>query len=189
MKTLGQNSVSSGLAVALRVANALFAVAFAVVVVVAPIEILTAVAQTHQPPVPIKPFRLPGGIALTSWTIAVPYALFQLVAVGGALVIVRKLKTVFESFVADQPFAPENPDHLRHIWVTLVVIEIVRSSAFVIALGLTMIVQGTGTHPPLPREIASPIDFSRWFLIFVVLVLVEVFRRGRVLSRERELTV
>jgi len=188
MKSLGPRSVSSGLAVALKVAYVLVAVWFAVVVVVGPLAILVALAQTHQPAVPIKALKLPDGIVLTSWTVAVPFVVFEIVAARGALAIVRKLKTVFESFVADQPFASENAELLRRIWVTLVVIEIVRISAFVVARGLTTF-YGTGSHEPLPHAIASPIDLSRWFLIFVVLVLAEVFRRGRQLSEDRELTV
>jgi len=187
METLGPSSVSSALAVALKVAYVLVAVWFAVMVVSAPIGIFAAIVQQHQPAVPIRALKLPEGIVLTSWTLAVPYFLYQLVAARGAIAIVRKLKAVFESFVANQPFAGDNPEHLRRIWLTLVIIELVRISAYGAAQVLSN-AYAVGAHV-LPRALASPVDLSRWFLIFVVLVLAEVFRRGTLLAKDSELTV
>jgi hypothetical protein len=46
-----------------------------------------------------------------------------------------------------------------------------------------------GDASPLPQEIASPMDFYRWFMIFVVLILAEVFRQGTRLREDSELTV
>jgi hypothetical protein len=40
-----------------------------------------------------------------------------------------------------------------------------------------------------PTGLGYPIDFVRWFVIFVVLILAEVFRQGTQLRDETELTV
>ncbi|HEV2703213.1 MAG TPA: DUF2975 domain-containing protein [Steroidobacteraceae bacterium] len=188
MQYLGPQSVSSGLSSALSVAKVIVAVWFAFAVIGGLIVVVMAIAQTHQPPLALHTLKFPMGLGLTSWTVAVPFVVFEVVAARGAIGIVRRLKTVFGSFVANQPFARDNADHLRRIWVTLVVIEIVRISAFVVAMLLTT-VYGGGARLPLPDAIAEPIDLSRLFLIFVVLVLGEVFRRGTLLAAESELTV
>lgn len=188
MKTLGAHSVSSGLAFALKVAYVVTAVWFAIAVVAFPVNIVVFLSKAHQPQVPLQPLMAFDGTLLTSWTFAVPYLIYELVAARGAITIVRRLKAVFDSFVANQPFAEGNAEHLRRIWVTLIVIEIARVAAFIAARVLTTF-YAAGDASPLPREIASPLDPARLFVIFVVLVLAEVFRRGTRLREDTELTV
>jgi DUF2975 family protein len=183
MKTLGPNSVSSGLALTLKIAYVLVAVWAAGTVAGAVVSLLVFVlytAQAHEPPAALKFLEV-------SWTVGLPALLYRLAVAIGALAVVRRLSALFHSFAANQPFASGNADHLRMIWVTLVVIEIVRSCAFVAARLLpTFYAAG---DVPVPQEIASPIDFSRWFMIFVVLILAEVFRQGTRLREDSELTV
>jgi len=114
--------------------------------------------------------------------------LYRLTVAVGAIAVVRRLRSLFDSFAANQPFAAGNAEHLRGIWVTLVVMEIVRSCAFVAARLLPTFYPG-GDVSRLPDEIASPVDLSRWFLIFVVVILAEVFRQGTRLREDSELTV
>jgi hypothetical protein len=186
MKTLGEKSVSSNLAVAIKLAYVIVALWFAGAVVLLPFGIIGSIMSARHPiPMPLTAFD---GTPLTSWTLAIPYFLYELVAACGALTIVRRLQAVFDSFVADQPFAENNSEHLRRIWLTLVVIEIVRVAAFIAARALTALFAAADASP-LPREIGSPLDLSRLFVIFVVLVLAEVFRRGTQLREESELTV
>ena len=138
--------------------------------------------------VPAKVFNNPGNNILTVWTVAIPSLVYAVVATRGALLIVRRLEAVFSSFVANQPFARDNAAHLRAIWVTLVVIEITRIIAFVLMHGLTAAFF-SATKVVFPSSLGDPIDLVRWFLIFVVLILAEVFRQGTQLSEETELTV
>src|SRR5262249_42488830 len=137
METFGKNSVSSNLALALKLVYVVVALWFVVAVVAGPVGIIASLLQAHQPPIQIKPMIAFDGTPLTSWTLAVPYYLYEIVAARGAITIVRRLKAVFESFVANQPFAEENAEHLRRIWLTLVVIEIARITAFTAARALT----------------------------------------------------
>jgi hypothetical protein len=183
MKALGPNSVSSGLALVLKIAYAFAAiwVVGTVIIGLASILVLVVSAQSHAPPPPL-PF-LP-----TSWTFGIPDLVYQLAVAVGAIAIVRRLRALFDAFAANEPFAAGNAEHLRSIWVTLVVIEIIRVVAFMAARVL-MTLYAAGDVSPLPSEIASPLDLSRWFVIFVVVILAEVFRSGTRLREDSELTV
>jgi Protein of unknown function (DUF2975) len=184
MQTFGPNSVSSGLAVALKIAYVLVAVWAAVTVAGAVLSLAIFIlftAQSHEPPASLKSLVM-------IWTVGVPAVLYRLTFAVGAIAVVRRLRSLFDSLAANQPFAAGNAEHLRRIWVTLVVIEIVRICAFV-AARLLPTLYTAGDVSPLPQEIASPVDLSRWFLIFVVLILAEVFRQGTRLREDSELTV
>jgi hypothetical protein len=184
MKTFGPNSVSSGLALAIKLAYVFVAVWVAVAVAGGVVSLLIFAlftAQLHDPPASLK-------FLATTWTVNVPDTLYRIAAAIGALGIVRSLRALFDSLADNQPFVVGNAEHLRRIWVTLVVIEIVRAGAFIAARVLTT-AYTAGDVSPLPQEIASPIDFYRWFMIFVVLILAEVLRQGTRLREDSELTV
>src|ERR1700722_12321143 len=129
---LGRKSLSSGLAVALKIAQVVFSVAFGIGVVTGIFGIaLSILVATHTvSPKVLGPHR--AGIDFATWTVAIPYIVYAIVAGRGALTIVRRLQSVFSSFVANQPFARDNAAHLRAIWVTLVVIESTRITAFIL---------------------------------------------------------
>jgi hypothetical protein len=110
------------------------------------------------------------------------------IATRGALGIVRRLQSVFASFVANEPFARDNAAHLRAIWVTLAVMEASRMLAFGFMHGLTMAF-APSARGIYPRALDNPIDLLHLFLIFVVLILAEVFRQGTLLREETEFTV
>jgi Protein of unknown function (DUF2975) len=189
-RPFGQKSLSSSLAVALKIAQVIISALFAIAVVAAIFDIpLTILVATHL--VPAKVFNGPhrADSIITIWTVAVPTLIYAVVASRGALLIVRRLQGIFSSFVASQPFARDNAAHLRAIWITLVAIEITRISAFVLVHGLTAAF-ASAAHVTFPRGLlGDPIDPVRWFLIFVVLILAEVFRQGAQLREETELTV
>jgi Protein of unknown function (DUF2975) len=187
---LGQKSLSQGLSNALKFAQVLLSVAFAFTLVLAvfgiPVSVLVA---THMLPAKVLTGAgYNGANIFANWTIAVPYLVYGVIATRGGLLIVRRLQRIFASFVANEPFAPDNAVHLRAIWVTLVVIEISRITAWVLMHGLTAVIVRDLTVK-FPTGLNDPIDFVRMFLIFVVLILAEVFRQGTQLRKETELTV
>jgi hypothetical protein len=190
-RPLGPKSLSSGLATALKLAQVVFSVAFAFGLVVGAFGIVVSIlVATHTMPATVLGPRVGNGF-LSVWTVAIPHIAYAVVAARGALLIVRRLQAVFSSFVANQPFARDNAAQLRGIWVTLVVIESTRITAFILMHGLTAAF-ATTTNVTFPRgllDLSDLIDPTRWFLIFVVLVLAEVFRQGAQLSEETELTV
>src|SRR5262245_16544068 len=65
-------------------------------------------------------------IATTSWPVVVPAFLIGAVAIIGGMIIVWRLRKLFDSFCSGQPFAKENATHLRAIWITMTGIEIAR---------------------------------------------------------------
>jgi hypothetical protein len=184
MKTLGPNSVSSGLSIASKIAYVLVALWVAGTVVVAVISLvvfLVFAAKSQAPPAALS------YLAMT-WNVGIPDVLYRLAVAIGAVRIAYSLRALFDAFAQNAPFAAGNAEHLRRIWVTLVVVEIVRIGAFIAARILTTIYIAP-ISSPLPQEIASPIDLYRWFLISVVLILAEVFRQGTRLREDTELTV
>jgi hypothetical protein len=188
-KPLGKKSLSSGLATALNIAQAILAVvsAFAAVTAVFGIP-LSILAATHSVPAKVFDGAHLGSVNLAMWTVAIPYLVYAVVASRCALLIVRRLRSVFSSFVAEQPFAPDNAVHLRAIWITLAVMEIARIVGFILMHVLTTAFAAT-ENVTFPKNLDDPIDLVRLFLVFVVLILAEVFRQGTRLREETELTV
>jgi Protein of unknown function (DUF2975) len=187
MKPLGRRSLSSGLAIALGIARVVLSVVFAFVAVGAVFGLgVSILVATHS--IPAKVLNGPAQNMLGTWAIAIPTLVYAVVASRGALGIVRRLQSVFASFVANEPFAPANATHLRAIWVTLVVIEITRIAAWVVMHALTGPVTAASTVT-FPHALDNPIDLVRLFLIFVVLILAEVFRQGTQLREDTNLTV
>jgi hypothetical protein len=184
MKTFGPNSVSSGLAIAIKVGYVFVALWVAGIVAGAFVSLLIfcLFAARSQPPPPSLAY-----LAMT-WTVGVPDVLYRIALAVGAIAIVRSLRALFDAFAQNQPFAAGNAEHLRKIWVTLVVVEIIRIVAFIAARALTTLYIA-GVASPLPEDIRSPIDLYRWFVIFVVLILAEAFRQGTRLREDSELTV
>ena len=120
-----------------------------------------------------------------TWPVVIPALLIGAVAVAGSLVIVWRLKKLFDSFSSGEPFRRENATHLRVIWMTMLVIEVSRY----VLMGLTAFLLarfGEGA-----REVSISIDGDRiaaWGSILILIVLAEVFREGARLKEEQELT-
>jgi hypothetical protein len=62
----------------------------------------------------------------TDWHIFAPAILVGGVTIGGSLIIVGRLRRLFDSFSTGDPFRRENATHLRVIWITMVAIELSR---------------------------------------------------------------
>lgn len=126
----------------------------------------------------------PGG---GTWPVVVPFILIMAVAVAGSLIIVWRLRRLFDSFSSGAPFQRENATHLRVIWITMIAIEIARYVLTASTAGLVMAfgeLQGVGV-----RDVALSVDLSTWGSILILIVLAEVFREGARLKEEQELTI
>ncbi len=117
----------------------------------------------------------------------VPLLTYHALAALCALLVIRRLQQLLTSFIANDPFAPDNAGHLRVIWVTLLIVEVAKLLASGISHALVPIARGVVL--PQSMVIDDPVDLQRWFLIFVIIVLAEVFRIGAALRKENELTV
>ena len=123
-------------------------------------------------------------VSALSWPVVLPVFLIFAVVVSGGLMIVWRLRRLFDSFCSGQPFAKENATHLRAIWMTMVAIEVARY----LLLGLTVALLtafGSGANAALNINIS----LSTWASIAILIVLAEVFREGARLKAEQELTI
>jgi hypothetical protein len=127
-----------------------------------------------------------GDIAGSTWPVLVPAFLIGGVAIGGSLMIVWRLRRLFDSFSSGEPFRKENANHLRAIWIIMLGIEISRY----LLLGLTgALLAATHTTLAESADFELRVDFSTWGSILILIVLAEVFREGARLKEEQELTI
>jgi len=98
---------------------------------------------------------------------------------AGVLVIVGRLRRIFVTLTAGDPFHPDNVRRLRFIGLMLGALELGRYLFWGASAWL------------LPGVSADERAFSltSWFSVLVVFVLAEVFREGARLRSEAELTI
>jgi hypothetical protein len=170
MRALGPGSVSSILKVILDVVY----YACWVIGVVAAVLAGFALFATLQPQLAPPTSSLAGGSARD--------AAFQLACgalyILGTIVIVGRLRALFASLTAGDPFHPDNVIHLRVIALTLAALEVGQYGAAAVAAV-------THLHPAR----SWGFNPTLWFAVLVISVLAEVFREGARLRREAELTI
>ncbi|MBA3812390.1 MAG: DUF2975 domain-containing protein [Caulobacteraceae bacterium] len=98
---------------------------------------------------------------------------------AGAIVIVDRLRRIFQTLIAGDPFHPDNVRRLRVIGGALAVLELGRYAVAAIA---QMIFHGR-------LHVGGGVSLTTWFAVLVIVVLAEIFREGARLRREAELTI
>lgn len=121
-----------------------------------------------------------------TWPVVVPALMIGAVAIGGALVIVGRLRRLFDSFTSGEPFRRENAIHLRVIWIAMLVIEVAR---FMLLGIVGAIFTAVGAPDGAKVSFDVNVDLSTWMSILILIVLAEVFREGARLKEEQELTI
>lgn len=122
-----------------------------------------------------------------TWPLFVSAILIGAAAITGGLVIVWRLRKLFDSFCSSQPFAKENADHLRAIWITMLAMEIARYLLLLMTVGLFALNNSqSGTQE---ANVQFHVDLSTWASIAILMVLAEVFREGARMRDEQELTI
>jgi hypothetical protein len=199
MRALGEGSVASVVGVALTVAWIALWVAFGLTILtgLAYSAILALSSAGVIDPASLggeQSFRIgvDGSRLITydniveAWPIAAPGLVIGTVLLGGSLIIVGRLRRLFDSFTSGEPFRRENANHLRAIWITMLGIEIARY----VLLGVIAGVFAAGAAPEgADANFAINIDVSTWMSIAVLIVLAEVFREGARLKEEQEFTI
>jgi hypothetical protein len=121
------------------------------------------------------------------WPLVVPALTIGAVAIGGSLLIVRRLRRLFESLTSGEPFKRENAEHLRVIWITMLVMEVAR---YIFGGAVLALIAAFGMPPDLDTHFEGDgFDFAPWISILIIIVLAEVFREGARLREEQELTI
>jgi hypothetical protein len=108
------------------------------------------------------------------------FILFVAAYIGGLLLVVNRLRRVFEALTAGDPFRPENVNRLRTVGFALIVME---------GLGLMIHRLAAALAPAKTTSVSLSLNLTGAFAILVVFVLAEVFREGARLRREAELTI
>jgi hypothetical protein len=125
-------------------------------------------------------------LANVTWPVLVPVLMIGGVAVGGALMIVWRLRRLFDSFCSGEPFRRENAHHLRAIWIIMLGVELARY-ALLAMTGVMLAASGSPLADSAEFEVR--VDLSTWGAILILIVLAEVFREGARLKEEQELTI
>jgi hypothetical protein len=125
----------------------------------------------------------PGG---ATWPVVIPALVIGAVFIAGVLVIVGRLRRLFDSFTSGEPFRRENADHLRVIWIAMLIMEVAR---YVILAGVAALFAAVGLPPGADANFDVNIDLSTWLSIAILIVLAEVFREGARMKEEQELTI
>jgi len=176
MRTLGPGSISSLLKIILDI----FYVVLWVLVALASVVALLMVLLSFSPEflssfvhiVDDEEEVFANGATMAAGLVAADLYLI------GVLVIVGRLRRIFATLTAGDPFEPDNVRRLRVIGLVLAALEV----------GRYVFVAVSAWLPGVERD-EQGFSLTAWFSVLVVFVLAEVFREGARLRTEAELTI
>ncbi|PWE18394.1 DUF2975 domain-containing protein [Marinicauda salina] len=117
--------------------------------------------------------------------LALPLAIAAIIALT---FIVDRLRRIFATLIAGDPFVPENAGHLRAIAIAIAIYQLIRYAAQgVIALVFTFF--GRSVEGGASLEPGFTLNLGAWFAVLTLFVLSEVFREGARLREEQKLTI
>jgi hypothetical protein len=100
--------------------------------------------------------------------------------IGVLIVVLNRLRRVFETLIVGDPFRPQNVARLRVVGFALIALEVL---GYVVHRVTDMFFPGRNSGFSLS------VNLTGWFAILVVFVLAEVFREGARLRQEADLTI
>ena len=178
MRTLGPGSISSFLKIILDVVYVVLWVGVAALSLLA----LLAILLSFNPEFWKSAVHITGeeGAEFTANGGTIAAGLFAAgLYMAGVLVIVGRLRRIFVTLTAGDPFHPDNVRRLRFIGLMLAGLELGR-----------YVFRGVSTvFLPGVDHSTSGFSLTSWFSVLVVFVLAEVFREGARLRSEAELTI
>jgi hypothetical protein len=197
MKALGKGSIASVIKIGLSVASVILWIALGAVAIAALVLGAAAIGlQVGGRPITIdadiavsaQGVRMSGnGPGMLSWPLVAALVLAAAVMLGGALIIVDRLRRLFVNFTSNEPFNRENANHLRVIWIVMLGLELAKYG-FALAVGWAIATFGR-PEGVSQIQIEPGIDLSTWSSILVLIVLAEVFREGARMREDQDLTI
>jgi len=180
MRALGPGSVSSFVKVVLDVLHFVLWAALAA----GAIALIAVLLLSFRPDLLDRLFQASAPPIEAAWIgpITAAALLFGDLYLAGAIVIVGRLRRIFRTLIAGDPFHPQNVNRLRVIGATLALLELGRYAAKAIAHVLGRFAGGS-------LRFDGAINFTAWFAVLVIVVLAEVFKEGARLRGEAELTI
>jgi len=177
MRALGPGSVSSLLKYALDVVYVLLFEAAGILIVLSLAALVLPIPADYvltfegaDGPIQVRPTGPLFAANLFGWAV---YVLVLTIIIG-------RLRKIFATLTAGDPFHPENVRRLRVIGVALAAQE---------GVLVLMHLVNNWIIPGVVRRVGGWFDVTAWFAILVVFVLAEVFREGARLRRDAELTI
>lgn len=174
MRALGPGSVSSFLKIILDVVYG----ALWIGVVAVSLLVLAAMLFSFNPSL-LDDVSLSSAQLASRWPAMTGGLFAAALYMAGVLLIVGRLRRIFMTLTAGDPFHPDNVGRLRLIGAILAALELGRYAFWGIGAWLL-----TGVDKARPT-----FSLTAWFSVLVVFVLAEVFREGARLRREAELTI
>jgi hypothetical protein len=180
MRALGPGSVSSFLKVALDVVYLVLWALLGVMLVCAVALLIfqpfaVNLVQLHLRADQVETTKLLGKAPQVSGLLVLLAVYF-----AALIVIINRLRRVFETLIQGDPFLAENVARLRIIGLGLIAVE---------GLGFLVRLVAHLTATTMSKDFSFSINLTAWFAILVVFVLAEVFREGARLRDEAELTI
>lgn len=117
--------------------------------------------------------------------LALPLAIAAIIALT---FIVHRLRLIFITLKAGDPFVPDNAAHLRAIAIAIAIYQLISyASAGMIAMFFTVFGRPVESGINLSAEFS--LNLGAWFAVAVLFVLAEVFREGARLRDEQKFTI
>ncbi len=182
MKALGRGSLASALKVVLDVVwyLAWIALVFASLVLVAAAAAFVMDFMGYEPGFLTSVFEK---LHQHGWVY--PIFVAEIIAL---MIVVDRLRRIFATLVAGDPFVPENAGHLRVIAIAIAGYQILRHiTQGAVAMVLTLMdapVEGGAR-----LDVSPDINLGAWFAVAALLVFAEVFREGARMRQEQKLTI
>ena len=182
MKALGHGSLASILKLVLDLVwyLAWFALFLAALVLVATGAVLAMDFLGYRPGYVSGFFEV---VSELGWVY--PIFIAEIIAM---IVVVDRLRRIFSTLIAGDPFVPENAGHLRVIAIAIAAYQILRHvTQGAVAMILTLLSQPVPGGSEL--SVTADIDIGAWFAVGTLLVFAEVFREGAKMRQEQKLTI
>jgi len=100
--------------------------------------------------------------------------------IGVLIVVLNRLRRVFETLIVGDPFRPQNVARLRVVGFALIALEVL---GYIVHRATDLLVRSRA------HGFNLSINLTGWFAILVVFVLAEVFREGARLRQDADLTI
>jgi hypothetical protein len=180
MKAIGRGSLASALGVLLDVLRIILWIVLALAAVLAALGVYVYAAGPADSVLGVRVERI------DPWYMTAFAFVLAIGALVAALLVVSRLRRIFATLSAGDPFVPENAEHLRVIAIVIAVFEIARLGSGGLAAGLLR-ASGMSEQTRLPVDVE--INLLVWFGVLSLVVLSEVFREGARLRAEQQLTI
>jgi hypothetical protein len=181
MRTLGPGSVSSFLKVVLDVFYAALWAALGALLLGGVAILIFQPLTTGVANIDIQGVAPATVSDLTDKPQALAGLIFIVAAYIGVLIVVlNRLRRVFETLIVGDPFRPQNVARLRVVGFALIALEVL---GYIVHRVTDMFVRDRA------HSVSLSVNLTGWFAILVVFVLAEVFREGARLRQDADLTI